>query len=669
MQYSLHDKKWIRHENLIWILLAQGLAVFPILLQLPEWLWAVWLIAILWRVQIYRGQLSFPSTLIKAMVAGVVVTGLLLSFSFRIDINTLIGMFFCAYVLKLVEFRTKRDGLLLVFLGFFAVGTQFLFSQTMVAALYGFISCIVLVTAWKVLYLDRPEKIVTKLKGGFVILLHATPLMILFFIVMPRIEPLWSLPALGSSAKTGFSDTMSPGDVGKLVKSSGTAFRVEFDGDVPAANAMYWRGLVLDYFDGRSWRVYPRGPNSQPLLRPLSSDVASSDALSKNNYRYTVTLEPHDQHWLFSLAEPVHVNFLGGETNLDERVFITSKKPIFKQVQYTVKSVVGESHGPKNSLNERALTENLLIPDTLNPKTRQRVAKWLAQGLTAQQIIQQALSQYKQSFYYTLEPPLLGRHSIDDFLFTTQQGFCEHFASSFVFMMRAAGIPSRVVAGYQGGKKNPVKNYFIIEQSDAHAWTEVWLKDVGWLRIDPTAAVAPERVNEGISQALSETDLQLVGNGAFNELPWLSSLRQRIDAAGYVWNRWVLSYNGSTQKSVLEKLFGGTEPWRIAVVIVVAGLLVGLSLFFYFYLDNRKRPLTIEVRLVKRFLKKAECLGIKRRPEETIARFAKRIAAEKPELAKPALALSVLFESVAYRDEVGDIEKLRKLVVAFPRCA
>ena len=662
MQASLHDKKWIRHENLVWIMVAQALAIFPLLLQLPVWLWAVWLIAIVWRVQIHRGHLAFPSTLVKAIAAGVVVTGLLLSFSLQLNIHALIGMFFCAYVLKLIEFRTKRDGLLLVFFGFFAVGAQFLFTQSMIAAFYGFISCLVLVAAWKVLYLDRPEKISVKLRSSFVLLLHATPLMILFFIVMPRVEPLWSLPALGSSAKTGFSDEMSPGDVGRLVKSSGAAFRVEFDGAAPESSEMYWRGLVLDYFDGRSWKVYPRGQKVQQLI---ASDFIGES--SNSYYRYTVTMEPHDQHWLFSLVEPVSVVVVGDEVRFDQRLFLTTKNPATKQVQYRAVSQLSDSHGPQNFLDEKTLAENLLIPESLNPKTQKQVSAWLDEGLQSSQIILRALSLYQESFYYTLEPPLLGRHSIDDFLFTTQQGFCEHFASSFVFMMRAAGIPSRVVAGYLGGKKNPVQNYFIVNQSDAHAWAEVWLEGVGWQRVDPTAAVSPERVEKGIADALSESDLQLVGRGAYGEFPWIKSLRQRVDAVGYVWNRWVVSYDSQSQKSVLEKLFGGAEPWRIAMIVVIASLVLGLALFLYFYLINLKRPLPIAIRLIDKFISKAESLGIKQSQGETVSSFARRVAVERPELAQPTLALAAIFDRITYRGDVNNLDKLRKLVRNFPK--
>jgi len=336
-------------------------------------------------------------------------------------------------------------------------------------------------------------------------------------------------------------------------------------------------------------------------------------------------------------------------------------------VQYRAVSQLSDSHGPQNFLDEKTLAENLLIPESLNPKTQKQVSAWLDEGLQSSQIILRALSLYQESFYYTLEPPLLGRHSIDDFLFTTQQGFCEHFASSFVFMMRAAGIPSRVVAGYLGGKKNPVQNYFIVNQSDAHAWAEVWLEGVGWQRVDPTAAVSPERVEKGIADALSESDLQLVGRGAYGEFPWIKSLRQRVDAVGYVWNRWVVSYDSQSQKSVLEKLFGGAEPWRIAMIVVIASLVLGLALFLYFYLINLKRPLPIAIRLIDKFISKAESLGIKQSQGETVSSFARRVAVERPELAQPTLALAAIFDRITYRGDVNNLDKLRKLVRNFPK--
>ena len=657
MQVFIDDSRWIKHDNLSWILVAQALAILPILFHLPLWLGVVWLLALVWRVQIYLERLPFPSTFVKAVTAGVIVTALILSSAGKFSIDLLIGLFFSAYVLKLLEFRKKRDGLLLVFLGFFAIATQFLFVQTMLAAAYGFLSCVVLLAAWKVLYFDRPASINTKLKSGGRLLLHALPLMVLFFIIMPRIEPLWSLPSLTSSGRTGFGDTMSPGDVGKLVESSATAFRVEFEGDAPPKESLYWRGLVLDYFDGRSWRVYPRNSaQEQQKAKPILGAKT----------RYTVTMEPHGQHWLFALTEPVSLKLNNDKVKQDQRLFITSKKPVNQRVQYSVESVLSDRHGQRQSLNEKTLAENLLIPRGLNPKTQQQVQQWLDEGLNPQQIIQRALDQFTRSFYYTLEPALLGRHSIDDFLFTTQKGFCEHFASSFVFMMRSAGIPARVVVGYQGASKSDVQDYYVVKQSDAHAWAEVWLQGIGWLRIDPTAAVAPERVETGISEALSDSDLQFVGSNALDQFPLARFIAQHADAIGYAWNRWVLSYDNRSQQGLLEKLFGGTEYWRIALVVMLASFMIGAGFYLYFVLSNRARHVPQEVRLINRFIKKAKKLGIEPNQGETISSLIKRITVKYPELADPAIELGGLFERVAYGGENQELEKLRQGVNAFP---
>ncbi len=654
------DKRWIKRESLTWILLAQALAVLPVLFHLPIWLGIVWLLALVWRIQIYRERLPFPSTFTKAVAAGVIITALILSSAGKLSMELLIGLFFSTYVLKLLEFRKKRDGVLLIFLGFFAVATQFIFMQTMLAALYGFICCLVLLAAWRVLNFENSKStatIVSKLADGGRLLLHALPIMLFLFIIMPRVEPLWSLPSLSSAAKTGFSDTMSPGDVSRLVASAATAFRVEFDGQAPEKESLYWRGLVLDYFNGRSWRVYPRPELRAQNLKPSTGE---------DSIDYTVTLEPHGQRWLFTLNTPVSAQMSNSDVKFDRRLFVTAGKPVNQRVQYHVQSEISDTHGPKDKLDQKTLGENLALPAGLNPRTQEHVKQWLQQGLTPQQIVQQALKMYSDKFSYTLEPSPLGRHSIDEFLFETQKGFCEHFSSSFVFMLRAAGVPARVVVGYLGGSKSPVQDYYIVKQSDAHAWAEVWLQGIGWQRIDPTASVAPERVETGISQALSELDLERVGSNSLDEFPIARFFRQHIDAIGYAWNKWVLAYDNKSQQSLFEKLLGGTEIWRIAMLFVVASLSIALCFYLYFILSNRDKPVAKEIRILKQFYKKAKRMGLEPVRGETVSRFVKRLAEKYPDYAASAAIVADLFERISYGGEIQELESFKSSVRHFP---
>ena len=463
---AFEQQKLIRHENLLWLLVAQGVVILPLLVRLPFWLWGVWLGAMVWRWQIYAGKWRFPSGVIKMLLGGLCVGGLVASYQGRVGVEPMVGFLVSAFVLKLLELRSRQDGLLLVFIGFIAVGTQFLFAQSMGAALYACIACAVLIAAWQTIYLTRHSTPKAKLMAGTILLVHSLPFMVVLFVVMPRLGPLWHVPLPKGAGATGFSDTLAPGDLGKLVKAGGTAFRVTFNQAPPAIAELYWRGLALDTFDGRSWQLDPQWDlNVRQARKPLGLGHLTE---------YSIMLEPHQYRWLFTLAEPIRVDSPQGRITITADGLIAAQDVVMSRMQYTLVSAPPEQlEWPKMSPQERRRW--LQLPEDSNPQAKNLAQSLRAQNLSVQQIINKVLTLFHEQFYYTLEPPVLGKHSVDEFLFSSRRGFCEHFASSFAFLMRAAGVPARVIVGYQGGTFNSLENYWQVSQSDAHAWVEVWL--------------------------------------------------------------------------------------------------------------------------------------------------------------------------------------------------
>ena len=655
---TFEQQKLIRHENLIWLIAAQGIVIAPLLLKLPVWLWVLWLAALFWRLKIHTGKLNFPSSIVKFLLSSLCIVGLFTSFQGAYGVESMVGFLVFTFILKLLELRSRQDGLLMLFISFIAVAAQFLFAQTIVSAVYAIFSCIVLVATWHTIYLNRIVPVRTKLSKGFVLLIQALPLMLVMFVLMPRLGPLWRTPLVQNEAHTGFSDSLSPGDIGELVRDTGTAFRVNFlDAPAPASSEMYWRGLILNDFDGRTWNInkqWRRNGNAEKV------EVPQTDILA-----YEIIVEPHYYQWLFSLSTPISINTGRVRAKITKERLIATLRPLTTQLQYTVQSVDPDLLNPVglSDVEKAYLTR---LPEGNNPQTVALAKSWVADGSTPKQIINKALAWYRQDFYYTLQPPLLGENSVDDFLFSSKQGFCEHFASSFSVLMRAAGIPTRVVVGYQGGVYNEIEDYWRVRQADAHAWAEVWLEGVGWKRVDPTSVVAPQRVEQGIDNALDSSERTMVAAGQFNSPKWLTSLRYRIDAANYLWSRWVLSYDAKTQQSLLKKLFGGTDPIRIGVVTIAIIFFV-LTLYTFIVIRPRWQKRTpLQVALIK-FDKTCMQWKLQRESEETIAQFAVRLKQHQPQLKDSCDDLARLSQAVLYGENIESKRKLLTSLQQFPR--
>jgi transglutaminase-like putative cysteine protease len=529
-----------------------------------------------------------------------------------------VAMLVLLVAFKMLEMHARRDLFVVVYLCFFLVLTNFFYSQSIATALLMLASIVALLTTQLSFQLTGAvPPLRARLLMGARMLLFAAPLAGAAFVLFPRVQgPLWGMPENRGGARSGLSDTMAPGQVANLARSEEVAFRVKFAGPVPAQPLLYWRGPVLAGFDGRTWT---RRPARTPDRRPLTLATGGVPV------RYAITLEPSNTRWLFALEMPQALPSLPGhEVLLSRELEIQSGDPLGERVRYTMTSY------PRYRLQaeDGAADDWLLLPAGRNPRTLAEGRRLQAEPEPARRVAAALRRFSSEGFVYTLAPPLLpGPHAIDDFLFGTRAGFCEHYAGAFVFLMRAAGVPARVVTGYQGGELNPIDGYVTVRQSDAHAWAEVWLAGRGWLRIDPTAAAAPERVRRSLARALPPpAPFGLEGLGRFLQPDdpdsVLARVRYAFGAANNGWNQWVLNYGVERQRDLLAQLQGRLLGWRTPTLLAALGLvLLGAREFL-----RRRRTDPVDA-LYSALCRRLALLGLPRAPDEGPTAYAARVTA------------------------------------------
>lgn len=509
---------------LVWLLVAQVLVILPHLAYMPLWIAAMWLGCAAWRVQVFRMRAGYPRAWVKLALALLAGAGVWLSRGSLVGLDAGAVLLIAAFILKLVEMKTRRDALVLVFLGFFAVVVGYLFDDGFLAALYSLLPVTALLAALIGLqqsaFASRPWPTL-RLAGG--LLLQALPLMLLLFLFFPRLGPLWSLPMPGNKGVTGLSESMAPGDIAELGRSAELAFRVRFEGALPPREQLYWRALTMERFDGRRWAQAPQWSGEDALHWQKRGP----------ELRYDVIMQPSSQPWLFALdvAQTDQT-----DTRLMSDLHLQRRQPVEQRLFYRVSSWPQALR--ESSIDPRTRWRNLQLPMHGNPRAR-ALADELRQAHAQPQALVAALLQRfnHEPFAYTLKPPATGADGVDDFLFDTRSGFCAHYAGAMAFVLRAAGIPARVVAGYQGGELNPAGNYLLVHQFDAHAWVEYWQPEQGWLSVDPTYQVAPERIEQGLEQALAGDSEYLADAPLsplrYRGLPWLNDMRLAWDSLNY----------------------------------------------------------------------------------------------------------------------------------------
>ncbi|UTA49292.1 DUF3488 and transglutaminase-like domain-containing protein [Simiduia sp. 21SJ11W-1] len=657
----------IPRTSQLWLLFALVWTVVPHLTHLPVWVWGAGLVIIFWRWQIYAGQWSMPGRIMKTLLVLVCAFGIWRGYGSWRGVEPMTGLLLVGMLLKLLEMKTRRDALLVVYLGYFVAAAQLLFAQLILDSLYAAASFWALLCAQQLLFSGRTASIGPALKRSGVMALQALPVMVALFLVMPRTGPLWAMPMQKHAARTGISDTMAPGDVVDLTKSGKLAFRVNFDGDIPPPPARYWRGLVLSQFDGRTWRArnydFSPGGRGVDLFNQQPSPWRMNEALlppETPRYSYQVLMEPSHRPWLFTLGLPLEI-----ESN--KRWAITADHtvhtliPVSDRQRFSV--VSADLPVPAETLHPFVERHYLALPMGYNPRTRDLASEWQRMGLSAPQIIARFEQMIGEQFIYTLQPPALGNHSVDDFLFGTKQGFCEHFASSFVFFMRAAGVPARVVTGYQGGELGLAGDYLLVHQMDAHAWAEVWINGQ-WLRVDPTAAVAPSRIRDGLRASLGDGSAELgepLSLIRYSNINWLNQARLQWEEVNYRWQSMVVGFDSDQQSALLKRLLGGVDPWRIGVFLLLAAGLPLVLLALWLAWRNRAAPLPPLLRLLANIEKK---VGEPRAAGEPVGQYFARLGRAYPAQAGLWAQLAALFERGLYDDKNTEAVRLIKAQLA-----
>ena len=558
------SQPWISRHALAWLLAAQLIVIAPHMLRLPAWVITAWLLCAVWRLQVYRGLWPFPGRLIKVGLVVACLAGIRFSYGAVAGLEPTVALLISCFSFKLLEASSRRDAYLLLFLGYFVALTEFLFEQGLGTVLFMSLPLLLLTTALTALHQLEPLRFSWQpLRKAAVMLAQALPMMLLLFLVFPRMAPLWQVPLPGAGAKTGMSDRLSPGDIAQLSQSDELAFRAAFSGAIPPAHELYWRGLVLDEFDGRTWRANGFNETEQKKSEPLAGKF----------FDYEVFLEPTYQRWLFVLQVPASAD---AKTFLTIDYRLLAKDIVAEKFAYRARAYPQAAFDI--DIDPRLRKFELMLPKHNNPRSRAWAKQLRDRFDDDSALIDFLLTHFRtENYFYTLKPPLLGENGIDEFLFDTRRGFCEHYASAFVYLLRAAGIPARVVVGYQGGEINPLTATVLVHQFDAHAWAEAWLPQRGWVRFDPTAAVAPQRIEGGLERAvgagefLADTPFSANRYRGVNLLNWA---RLRLDAMNYAWTRWVVNYRDETQTTVLQNLLGEINPLRMTLFLVGGGAII-----------------------------------------------------------------------------------------------
>jgi len=653
----------LTRSSMIWLLVSILMVMMPYVTVVPGWLFLLAVFTVGWRLMVHSGRWSFPHWSVRSALLSLVLVGLLFELRSGSVMVVTVGLLVAAFLLKLTEMYRRRDALVVLYVALLLIVCSFLFFQSIPMALYSLLSLIVVTACLNTVYRSQQNTDIWRpLKRSAVLYTQALPMMLVLFLIFPRIGPLWQVDMNTGQSFTGLSDSMSPGDVSRLTRSADIAFRARFETVLPPENMRYWRGLTYDRFDGRRWTR-----SEQQGIEPRNG-VQSNPAArfnSPRDYRYEIVMEATGQTWRYGLDVPV--SYPATVRRLADMT-LQGQDPLMQRTQYQLVSRVAPQ---QDRLSAGRYDRYLQLPERGNEKARQLALQWASEQPDVKAFAAQMMAFFATRFRYTLEPPLLpGSDSVDQFLFQTRQGFCGHFASAGAFLLRAAGVPARVVGGYLGGELNPLDSALTVRQYEAHAWLEYWDRESqSWLRLDPTSVVAPLRLEQPAAQLFSSessflADAMLMRKG-FLSGALLMQLRLRYEAINYGWHRWVLNFQ-DRQSDFLQQLLGGISVVKIVLLILITGGLVLLAVAGSLFIRRGpcQDPLISALRrLDKRLLQ----FGLQRRSGEPPGQFFARMEQSFPSLSEEFAALSRCYEQISYAED-SDPELLAQFRRLMSRC-
>lgn len=582
------DAHLLEKKLAIFMLVVVLINVASVVMQLTYWMLGLMALCVLWRVSLNKKQYTSANKWLLISLALVGCILLALNGKSLGLLLTMLHLLCFSYTLKLLEMRTRKDFYQLVFIGLFILASSLIFMQSL--SFFAFFVLAFIANLGLLAQFFAPTLSLAKNnKNSLLLALQSLPLALALFFLFPKLSPFWEVP-FANTAKTGLSDSVSVGDVADLALSNEVAFRVTFEGDKkPRFDQLYWRTLVLDQYRDNSWyqRKLTINPRTQQLAvspRPSSS----INGLSGDYLAYRLITEASYQRWLYALD----IATTESSDILHKWDYsLVSKTPITQTTGFDIKSYINAPI--ELELTDRQKRWYLNLPDNENPQLAKLGQELAETTNNPREVIANVLATFNQeAFYYTLQPPLLSGQVLDNFYFESKAGFCEHYASTFAFIIRAAGIPARLVVGYMGGEYNEQGDFYTIRQRDAHAWAEVWLEGEGWIRVDPTAAVSPERVENGFSDRLFQEQSSLSGDllefYQLSRIQWVSYLREQMANLDYQWTKWIVGYDAKRQFDLLKSFFGNNFQWKVGVIIGGA-IIVTMLLLAFVYRDKRSK--------------------------------------------------------------------------------
>ncbi|MGO1460974.1 MAG: transglutaminaseTgpA domain-containing protein [Marinobacter sp.] len=658
---------------LLWLIISFALLLTPQFDRLPLWLIFVCTALAGWRWLAQQGRVRLPGSWLRTGIMLTLVAVYLIRVQGSFTVDTAASFFVLAVGLKWLETRTARDFYVLFYILVYLATVNFLFHQEIHWALVNIGAIALLLIGLQVLNApDLPGGIKAGWRRLGVMLLKVLPVVVLLFVFFPRMAPLWSVPLVSGQARTGISDTMRPGDISNLAQSSERAFRVTFGGTIPEYRDRYWRGLILDTLDESTWRQ-----SDIETYRSLGRVNVDGGAGELTAREYDVLMEATDQRWAFALkgSEAVSDNIVKESDDL-----FRFRRPADSSIRYRL-ALEESAKTPAHSLEPHEARLYLQLPAQGNPRAR-ALASELKNSTNNMGVIRSLLNRFReQPYFYTLRPPVMPDDGIDSLLFEEKRGFCAHYAGATTFVLRSAGIPARVVVGYQGGETGAGGDYLIVRQYDAHAWVEAWIEGQGWIRIDPTAAIAPDRIESGLREAVAD-------EGSFLENSWASAQKYgdvaiiqwaslQLDRINYQWQRWVVGYQGQSQLDLMSRLPGGfgmrelgyLTAGIVGAALLIVGLVSAIQMRRGVNRDGYSRVLGAWYQLCGR-------AGVPVRHGETPSVLASRLANAEPAVAESARLFARTINSHYYRPEPelqsardgnDDLKRLRRLLATMKR--